>query len=189
LLYVGVSQRPYSFVVQGDANGDGIGGQGFFLDDLVYVPRHATRGGDISLVENDGGGHLVDAAPAAYDSLRQFIDAHPCLRSQRGSLMRRNSCRDAFRGQLDARLTKRLPRSLGKSLSLIGDVFNLPNLLVHRWGRYSSFPGAGGFPMVQLLQLAGWDAANGRGQYRLMIPRQQPTLDPWRVQLGARWAY
>jgi hypothetical protein len=93
-------------------------------------------------------------------------------------------------GALNGRLTKLLPSAHGQSLSLVADIFNLPNLLVHEWGRYNYFSGYQGFPSeVRLLQLAGWDVPRERGRYRLTIPQQQRALDAWRVQVGLRWAF
>jgi hypothetical protein len=189
LLYLGVSQLPYTFVIEGDANGDQIGSSDL-LDDAVYVPRDATPNGDIELVEPDENGRPVAASPSTYRLLQRFIDQHACLRSQRGALMRRNSCRNGWHGALTGRLTKLLPSAHGQSLSLVADVFNLPNLLVHKWGRYNYFSGYQGFPSeVRLLRLAGWDIPRDRGRYRLTIPEQQRALDAWRAQFGLRWAF
>src|SRR2546430_6982931 len=39
-LYLGASQPPYTYVIEGDANADGIGGAGAPSQYAVYVPRN-----------------------------------------------------------------------------------------------------------------------------------------------------
>src|SRR2546426_1540977 len=79
LLYQGASQPPYTYVINGDANADGIGGPGSLLNDIVYVPRNATPGGDITLARGN-----VPAPASDYARLEAFIEQQPCLREQRG---------------------------------------------------------------------------------------------------------
>ena len=122
LLYTGFSGDPITYIVLGDANGDGI-------DDLfnhtqdndpIYVPKDAD---DITLVN-----------PADYPLLDRIIRREPCLRRQRGRLPERNSCRQLWVNSLDVRLAKVLPTGHGQSLEVTTDVFNLLNLLDHDWG-------------------------------------------------------
>ena len=175
LLYQGASQPPYSYVIDGDANADGIGGPGSLKNDLVYVPR---SGVDIS---------LLPASDSA--NLQAFIEKQSCLRDQRGRIMARGSCRNGWLGFLNARLTKALPVAGGQHLEITADVFNLPNLMSPQWGRYRDVTTS---PSVQLLQLAGWDAVHARGIYRFTSPPRGVVDDVasrWRMQLGARYAF
>ena len=175
LLYQGASQPPYSYVIDGDANADGIGGPGSVKNDLVYVPRSA---GDIS---------LVPASDSA--KLQAFIEEQSCLRDQRGRIMARGSCRNGWLGFLNARLTKALPVAGGQHLEITADVFNLLNLMSPRWGRYRDVTTS---PSVQLLQLAGWDPVHARGLYRFTSPPRDVVDDVasrWRMQLGVRYSF
>src|SRR2546423_3268768 len=70
-LYLGASQPPYTYVIEGDANADGIGGPGALSHDSVYVPR------------NSSGISLVKASDSTM--LQAVIDHHRVLRGQRGS--------------------------------------------------------------------------------------------------------
>ena len=178
LLYLGASQPPYTYVIDGDANADGIGGAGSLKNDIVYVPRNAA---DITLVP-----------ASAYARLDAFIEQQPCLREQRGRIMARNSCRNGWLGVLNARLTKAVPMAGGRHIELTADVFNVPNLISSRWGRY--FDTTTG-PSVTLLNLVGWDVVNTRGVYRLSnntLPARGVVDDVasrWRIQLGARYVF
>jgi len=174
-LYLGASQPPYTYVIEGDANADGIGGPGSLSNDAVYVPRNSS---DISLVK-------------ASDStlLQAFIEQQRCLREQRGRIMARNNCRNGWLASLNARLTTAVPLSSGQQFEIIADIFNLPNLINSRWGRY--FDTTVG-PTVRMLTLKGWDAVNGRGIYQLALPKRgvlDEVASRWRVQLGVRYAF
>jgi len=174
-LYLGASQPPYTYVIEGDANADGIGGPGSLLNDIVYVPRNA---GEISLTK-------------ASDSTRleAFIAQQRCLREQRGRIMARNSCRNGWLGSLNARLTEAVPLAGGQHLEITADIFNVPNLIKSRWGRYLDTTYG---PSVRMLSLKGWDAANARGIYQVALP-QRGVVDAlasrWRLQLGARYDF
>jgi hypothetical protein len=188
LLYQGATQSPYTYVVSGDVNADGIGGPGSLPNDVVYVPRTSAPVGDISLVVLSRG-RFIPAPAASYDSLDAFIEGQRCLREQRGRLMRRGSCRNGWLDLLSARLTKALPLADRQQLEMTADVFNVPNLIRPRWGRRIDTTTD---PAVPLLRLRSWDPAAGRGVYQLSLPARNVADDAasrWRVQLGARYVF
>ena len=174
LLYVGVSGAPFTYVINGDANADGIG-SGPMKNDIVYVPRDSL---DVAL-----------AVPAEWARLDTFIQAEPCLRIQRGRMLQRNRCRNPWFGTLSAQLTKALPIVAGQSLELTADIYNLPNLMSRRWGQYRVTTLD---PRVPLLSLVGYDAGAGRGVYQLALPGRNQAQDlesRWQVVLGARYSF
>jgi hypothetical protein len=177
-IYDGQSGRPYAYVVDGDANGDGFPGPfDGSLNDLVYVPRDAS---DISLL-----------SPAQYPDLERYIETEPCLREQRGRVMRRNSCRNPWTGRLDLELAKTLLHARGGRTELVADLFNALNFVDGGWGLVRRTAPVG-FDQPVLLGLAGWDAARGRGLYEVRLPdRNGVELDAsrWRMQLAMRYAF
>jgi hypothetical protein len=188
ILYVGASQPPYTYVITGDANADGIGGPGTLPNDIVYVPRDARPGGDIDLVVLSRG--LLTTAPEAeYARLRAFIEQQPCLRAQRGRIMARNSCRNSWLDLLNARLTKAWSMRGEQHMEIIGDVFNASNLVNSRWGRHLDTTTD---PSLPMLRLRGWDTENGRGRYEF-LPMRRAIIDDaasrWRIELGARYQF
>jgi hypothetical protein len=173
-LYTGSSGTPFSYIVNGDANADGMG-ERVVKNDIVYVPRDSL---DITLF-----------APSTYNQLNAFIDSERCLREQRGRMLRRNSCRNPWVGGLNARLTKVVGWRNGQSLEIGADVFNVLNLLKARWGQYR-YTVLG--PSVQLLTLRGYDAANQRGIYAPMPVTRNRVLEDashWRAVLSARFVF
>jgi hypothetical protein len=145
------------------------------LNDIVYVPRDSL---DIAL-----------ATPGDWATLNQFIEDESCLRKQRGQILARNSCRNPWFGTLSARVTKAFSTFAGQSLELTGDVYNVLNLLDRDWGQSRVTALEQGAPM---LSLVGYDAAAGRGIYRLQLPglRQvQDLASRWQLELSARYVF
>jgi hypothetical protein len=180
LLYDGSSGGPFDYRVDGDANADG------YANDAVYVPATAVPGGDIHLVIEDDEGQLVPAPAAEYAELNRFIEQQACLRGQRGQILRRNSCRNPWVSQTDARVSRVFQGPGTRSLELALDIFNLPHLIDRNWGLIR------GVDDTPLLQLTGYDAVGGRGIYRFL--RRTPAVadfggSRWRLQLGARLVY
>jgi hypothetical protein len=185
LIYEGSSGSPFTYVVDGDINADGFGPERFGQqsNDPVYVPRSPVPGGDVALVDTVGS----PAAAADYTTLARYVEAEPCLRQSRGTLLRRNTCRNAWRTQLDARIAKAVTTGAGRTLRLTLDVFNLLHLLDGDWGLVRQTADFG-LEEVPLLRLVGFDTARQRGVYQLRTPsRRHIELDAsrWRMQVGA----
>jgi len=126
-------------------------------------------------------------------TLDSLIQAQPCLERRRGHLMERNSCRQPWSSELDARLTKVLPTARGQSLELSADCFNLLNLLNRGWGltRFTSGD-SGGFAQTRLLELTGYDEVHGRGVYHLLAPNLREVdqaQSRWRLRLSVRYIF
>lgn len=172
LVYLGLSGAPFSYVVQGDANGDGISG-----NDMVYVPIDSA---DITL-----------APGQSWTTLNNYINSEPCLAGNRGHLLPRNTCRNSWQNFLNARITKPVQTVHGQSVELSLDVFNILNLMSSRWGRIKQ---TAQFEEQPLLTLAGYDGVNQRGIYRLLLPTKDAVLSNslssrWRLQMGLRYTF
>ena len=200
LIYLGRSGTPFTYIVNGDANADGVGNKvGAFdrqADDAVYVPRSLT---DITLVRDSAASPttnvLLPATASAYDSLEAYIDSQSCLRENRGRILPRNACRNPWQSILNARVAKSLRIGPGgRDVELIADVFNVLNLLNGDWGliRETGTLAGAGTENVALLRLRGTDPANGRNAYDVTLPGTQVVnvdASRWRMQLGARLAF
>ena len=175
VFYNGFSGGPYSYMIEGDANADGQGLIGLG-NDIVYVPRDST---DITL-----------EVPEEWPVLDSLIRGQGCLNSQRGRVMRRNSCRGSWSTLLNARVSKLFAAGGGHSVELITDVFNVFNFLDHDWGvKRAAGSVLGG---VTLLHLAGYDQANQRGVYDVVrVDRRALDVEAtrWRMQLGVRYTF
>lgn len=146
LFYNGSSGAPFTYRVEGDANADGVTAfGGLQLNDPVYVPRDAA---DITLAE-----------PDQWADPDNYIRSHPCLREQRGQLLRRNSCRNPWVSLMNARVSTVFPTVRGQSVELIADLFNGLNFLDGEWAVRRSIGG------TAILRLVGYDPVNQRGIY------------------------
>ncbi len=178
-FYTGQSGTPFTYTVAGDANADG------YINDPIYVPANPSVGGDVVLVVEDAQGALAPASPAVYQELAAFLQSQSCLASQSARLVARNSCRNPWRSETEARLARIFP--LGpRSITLTLDVFNLLNLFSGRWGQVHSLSDPA------ILRLVGYDAARGRGVYLFQRPdRRQVEIQAsrWRMQLGAKLTF
>src|SRR3989475_821477 len=191
LIYNGISGTPFSYVVSGDANADGV-----FGNDPTYVPRNRS---DMSM---DGNGGCTQASCVGFGTLAQqdsvygilnsYINNEPCLRDNRGRLLPRNSCRNPWQNYLNARLSWAIPTVSGHTLEITADMLNVLNFINSGWGLIRQV--GTGFEEQNLIQQTGYDAANGRGIYALAIPTKNAvTLNSitarWVFQLGTRYTF
>jgi hypothetical protein len=109
LFYNGQSGRPYSFVYNGDANGDGR-----FGNDLIFVPASPDQ-----VILRNGTWEQLDA----------FIEGDDALRDHRGQIAPRNSGRAPWTDQIDLKLLFKIPTAGRVNLELTADVLNVMNLI------------------------------------------------------------
>lgn len=187
LIYNGLSGTPFTYVVSGDANADGV-----FGNDLVYVPRNRA---DMTM-DGNGGNVAGFGTPAQQDSvynlLNTYISNEPCLNDNRGRLQPRNACRNRWQNYLNARLSWAIPTLSGHTLEITADMLNVLNFINSGWGLIRQT--GTGFEEQNLIQQTGYDAANGRGIYALAIPvKNAVTLNSigsrWVFQLGTRYTF
>ncbi|MFN2602154.1 MAG: TonB-dependent receptor domain-containing protein [Gemmatimonadaceae bacterium] len=172
LFYHARSGTPYAYVANGDANADGTQS-----NDLAYVPMNQS---DVTLTN-----------PEAFPALDAFIESERCLSSERGRVMRRNSCRNPSVQRLDARLGSPISFGGGRTLELSADFYNVMNMLNRDWGLARETSNK---EEVSLLSVAGWDAVANRPRYT--VPSVLPSRDHvviddsrWRIQLGGRYTF
>ena len=185
LKYNGRSGRPYAYNVNGDVNADGISN-----NDALYIPRDAS---EISL-----------SVPADFDRLNAWLSSESCLDEQRGSVMKRNSCRNPFVHFVDLRLGKRIHTFRGQSMEITADVFNLLNLINNDWGVIrSDFGQAAEFEQrTAPVRMVGYDdrgtadVADNRPLYAVDAATTFPVTDQavlntsrWRMQLGIKYVF
>jgi hypothetical protein len=198
LIYIGRSGLPFTYVVNGDANADGVGNRAGAFDrqqnDAVYVPLGLA---DASIVRDSvttGTATVLVPDPVGAATLDDYIAAQGCLQRARGAILARNGCRNPWQNILNARVGWQLVIHGRQTMDFTLDVFNLLTLMNRGWGlirETGNFLSAGG-ENVPLLKLRGQDAANGRNLYEVTLP---PTnvinaeASRWRLQLGARYAF
>jgi hypothetical protein len=142
-----MSGMSFGYNTNNDINGDGVNG-----NDMIYVPRDATDPNEIRIGRGTGASFVLNAADAA--AFERFISMQPCLNSQRGRIMQRNSCQAPVTKRMDVNVRQTLIDMRGQQVTLQLDVFNFPNLLNRSWGQ-NAFPIISGFNNQAVLNVAG----------------------------------
>jgi hypothetical protein len=127
VYYERSSGVPYSYVANGDLNGDGYNG-----NDLLYIPHDATDPNEIRIGTGVNAAFVQNVVAA--QAFNRFIDAQPCLAKQRGHIMKRDSCRSPAQDRLDISIRQSIPQYRGHQLALQLDIFNFLNFLNKDWG-------------------------------------------------------
>ncbi len=136
VFYVGGSGPPFTYVA-GDLNADGN------ANDPIYIPVTAFDSTEIRFA-----GTLSEVA-VQQQAFQHFVATTPCLASQRGRIMARNSCRGPWVHSLNAAIRQGLAGPFGHDLTLELQIFNFLNLLNAGWGLVKTVNGS-------LLQQVGW---------------------------------
>ena len=190
--YSGVSGAPHDYVYavtgsSGDLNGDGRSG-----NDLIYIPRNAFNTQEIRFRAVTNGATVVQQQTA----FEKYIQDSPCLRSQRGRILQRNSCKQPFLNQVDVAIRQTLPSLRGQRVSLQADITNFGNLLNKNWGQ-ARVTEASSNSNVPILTHVGQTSSNPL----FAIPIVQFNVNQkeyvvgnfasnfWRFQLSARYSF
>jgi hypothetical protein len=143
LYYVGESGSPFTYVAngfgrRGDLNADGATG-----NDPLYIPKSALDTNEImfSGLSNTPGDDnsptvMAQRITSQRSAFEKFIESMTCLRLQRGSIMKRNSCREPWSHTSIASIRQAIPVMRTHALSLQADLFNVLNALNPGWGHY-----------------------------------------------------
>lgn len=137
-IYTGNSGAPFDFVyggsgTLGDANGDGQ-----TQNDLMYVPKNAKDASEILFTGYNGNATAQASAAAQAQAFEDYISSTPCLNSQRGQIMARNSCRNPWVNEIDISVAQALGKFGGarfQNLQARLDIINFGNMLNKNWGR------------------------------------------------------
>jgi hypothetical protein len=174
--------RRFSWVFDGDMNGDGV-----FHNNLLYVPNF----GEVRFVDRDG--NLDPAGEAAFFELVNNVSE---LQRAQGGVIEKNSTRSSSVTQMDLRLAQDF--NFGRRFRgvFFFDIENFTNMLNSSWGRIDQV----GFNWTaRPVAFEGVDAESGQMQYRWLgrgteagdyESRQDGIGESrWRIQLGARFEF
>ncbi|MDQ3288031.1 MAG: TonB-dependent receptor [Pseudomonadota bacterium] len=134
-FYNGRDGLPYTWLINGDANGDGI------FQDPAYIP-----------LLNDPNVSYGSATASQISAFHEFISSDPYLQSRRGSVAERNQSRLPWVNQVDLGIQQELPGFSKEHKSIVRlDVYNFLNMLNNDWGVTEEI---GGFDSRYLARLA-----------------------------------
>src|SRR6185437_10636776 len=144
VIYTGQSGIHFTYVSSNDLNGDNQ-----TLNDPIYIPTGPSDPKFPTFVTSRAVSTSPADQAAAFD---KFISSNSCLNSQRGQIMKRNSCDSPWTNEFDISAEQALPTISGQNVSLRLDIFNFGNLLNKNWGRQIS---TGNFSPVTLYSASG----------------------------------
>lgn len=177
-FYNGQAGRGFSYVVDGDVNGDGANG-----NDLAYVPRDAN---DVTLVTS--AGVVLPKTDAAYTNMLNFINNDEYLKNRKGQYAERAGAREPWSHQLDFRLTQHVG-VLGQNLEFYFYILNFMNLINKENGHLIEVPNQS----ANLFRYRSFDAATNTARYEFTNPSdpRQPNdlLSRYQMQLGMRYTF
>lgn len=173
MFYEGRTGRPFSYVFDNDANGDGR-----FGNDLLYIPA--------------GRGDVLFGSAAEEAAFWEFVANDDYLKGRYGSVAKRNGARGSWVNQFDIRISQELPGFMsGHKSELWVDILNVGNLLNEDWGQIEEvgFPGSRG-----VVEYGGVDPATGKYVYRFNTPDDKSIYDDrgisrWSLQVGFRYQF
>jgi hypothetical protein len=192
--YVGQSGQPYTLIATGASGRGDLNADGSNTNDPIYIPSDATT--EMTFVDLIGQGGAVVATPAEQAAaFNQYVANEPCLASQRGEIMERNSCRNPWQNFLNVTVRQSLPRFGNNTLTVELGIYNLLNLLNDEWGRTQSVGGII-FYDYGILTALSYDTATQRQRYNfnpaLVNTRFVSTTsigNSYQIQLGTRYAF
>ncbi|RQO74908.1 hypothetical protein DBR43_05885 [Pedobacter sp. KBW06] len=192
MIYVGRSGSPFTYLYNGDLNGDGAN-----ANDLIYIPRTASEVKLVPFYTRNASNQVVIAAGSAtpaeqWTALDKFISNDPYLSKHRGEYAERNTAKMPWEHQFDLRVMQDLGGMIGSTknrLQLSLDIINFGNLLNKDWGRkYFVTNGANTIINYNTTQSSdrGFNFKAPAGD----LPYNVSQFDSrWQAQIGVRYLF
>jgi len=202
VIYIGESGQRFHYLYggssSGDVNGDGIG------NDLIYIPRNPLDSNEVIFSSLTTGGVTYTPAQQAA-AFYQFINANPCLKSQRGRIMARHSCEEPWRNTVNVSVRQSLGTlGLGSLLNTTAfnkwtmqlDIFNFANFINRDWGKLPSVGFGGVIPPLNYVSketgsMVGPAGARARFTWNptYTFANAQNVSSNYRMQVSMRYSF
>ncbi len=174
IFYEGRSGKPYSWTVNNDLNGDGLGG-----NDLLYIPS-APGSGEVAFYGDTATSHANE------DKFWSIVNGDSNLKQAIGGVTQRNTSFAPWTNSFDLRISQEIPglfKDNKGTLSL--NIFNFGNLLNKKWGHINEvgFQSNGGFAR----SFVDYEGLNAAGKYIYRV-RDVETIDIRQVKGESQWA-
>jgi outer membrane receptor for ferrienterochelin and colicin len=151
------SGTPFTFVYGGNGGRGDMNGDGSNANDPIYIPTGPSDPKQPFQNTTISGVAYTAAQQAA--ALDKFIADYPCLASQRGQLMKRNSCRNPMFDRVDLTIEQQLPQIRGERFTARVEIFNFANFLNSKWGQFRSATGNANLTLMQVQAMTNADPA------------------------------
>ena len=179
VVYTGISGTPFSYVYDGDLNGDGEK-----LNDLFYIPGQYSEIVLFGELSPGLWGRFLYDHPA-YNQLFKFIAEDEYLSKHRGQVAERNGARTPWAHQVDIRVAQCVPLAGSHQFEFSAEVLNILNLLNPSWGLVLTAPNH----IVPVLQALGVGSTMFTWAPRTSPWVPEPLLSRWRLRAGVRYSF
>ena len=191
-IFQGSSGTPFVYTYTGSSGRGDLNADGSSANDAIYIPTVATQASQIQFANATFDGVAYTAAQQA-QAFEDFIENNKCLRSQRGRLMDRGSCRNPWYNTLDVTLRQTLPDFQNGRLSIQLDIYNFANLIRKDWGKIRS---ATANANLSVLTHSTSNASGPVFQFnptlveeRNLFPTFASSIQFYQMQLSLRYAF
>jgi hypothetical protein len=185
LFYNGLSGGTYSWVVNGDVNGDGLSD-----NDLIYVPKDEN---DIILMSAASSGTVLPKTDAAYGQLMSVVNGDDYMKDHKGEVLQRNALRAPWSSQIDLRINQEILTFMGHKLEVTFDVLNLANFLNKEWGWIRTASSNPFFTTFNSFSPASTGVDAGKARYYWPNPADPSTpsntASRWAANFGVRYTF
>jgi outer membrane receptor protein involved in Fe transport len=174
LFYEGRSGKPYSWTVNNDLNGDGLGG-----NDLMYIPK-APGSGEVVFSGDTATSHANE------DKFWSIVNGDKDLRNAAGGVTRRNGSFAPWTNSFDMRISQEIPGLFARNKAMFAlDFLNFGNMLNKKWGRINEvlFQSNGG----QARSFVDYVGMSG-GKYVYAVRPQVENLEARQTKGESQWA-
>ena len=185
LFFQSGTQGRYSFIVNGDMNGDQL-----TANDLIYVPKDGSeiRFADIK----DANGNVTQSAAEQNAAFMTFVDNNEYLSSRKGSYAERNGALMPWLTTLDLTIMQDIYVYKTHKLTLRADIFNFGNIISNAWGVGDRV--INNVPLKYVTKDADnypeYNFNKVSGSYPTEALQKSNTLsDVWQAQLGVRYTF
>jgi hypothetical protein len=185
LFYQASNQGNFSFITNGDLNGDGNS------SDLMYIPKDQSEMNFVAIT-----GANPWSVQAQKDAFDKYINASSYLRKRKGQYAERNSALQPWVHTLNLNFQQDIFTNIGKrrhTLRLQADVLNFANMINKNWGLRFLSTLSGNNPLRVTSVTAGVPA------YQMSLVNGQLPTTPfqvnrslsstWSAQLGVRYIF
>lgn len=175
VFYEGRAGKPYSWTINNDLNGDGLGG-----NDLMFIPS-APGSGQVVFQGDTATSHANE------DKFWATVNANPVLKKAAGGVVGRNTDFSPWTNTFDLRIAQEVPGLFkGNKGTFTLDMFNFGNLLNKKWGRINEVGfQTNGAQARSFVDYVGLDAS---GKYIYKVRDAVEVLDVRQVKGESQWA-
>ena len=177
LFYQGYSPSGYSFLYNGDINGDGI------KNDLMYIPRNDSE--------------IKFASDADREAFWKFVEQDKYLKNHKGEYAEAYSARAPFIHRFDFRWAHDFDVKVGNShnrLQLSLDIMNVGNLFNSKWGVAKNMTSCNNGQILKVNKVENntpvFSMMKVNGEYATKTWNFNHNYDQcWKMQIGIKYTF